>query len=269
MVLTALLLVSTGAASPAVAASARSVRADTARSHPTKSGCRPPRGRIAVGGTCGWVGVLGFGLGGSRPSRAVLRLSAPRSAHAAVRVGVRGARASVRRRLGRNGALAVEISRMLPASPRKVVVTVTSRSRRTIRLTRTGRRRPTLEISTSPQSVQRRTAPPAAKTPAPPDAPAPTLGGGTVWVAAGELAVRPTSGPAWDAVKAAADGPLGTAKSQTRTATTTCRRWPSRSSSRARASARIERRRRRRSPPRSARRREAAPSPSVATSPRT
>jgi hypothetical protein len=216
VVLTALLFVSTGAASPAAAASARSVRADTAESHPAKSGCRLPRGRIAVGGRCGWVGVLRFGLGGSRPSRAVLRLSAPRSARAALRVQVRGARASVRRRLGRNGALAVDISRMLPASPREVVVTVKSRSRRTIQLARAGRRRPTLEISATPRPVQRRTAPPAAKTrpPSPvraPDVPAPTLGTGTVWIAAGELAARPTSGPAWDAVKAAADGPLGTA----------------------------------------------------------
>jgi hypothetical protein len=215
VVLAALLLGAADAASPTVAASARALRADTARSQPANPGCRVPRGRIAVGGTCRWTGVLRFGLGGTRPSRAVLRLSAPRSARAMLRVQVRGARGSVRRRLRRDGALAIDISRMLPASPGKVVITVTSRSRRTIRLIRAGRRGPTLEISATrtPKPAERRTPPPDRKVPPapvrPPDAPAPTMGDGEVWVDAADLAARPTSGPAWDALKAAADGPLG------------------------------------------------------------
>jgi hypothetical protein len=211
----ALVLVSAGAASPAVAVSARSLRADTARSHPTKPGCRLPRGRIAVGGTCGWVGVLRFGLGRSRPSRAVLRLSAPRSAGAVLRVRVRGADASVRRRFGRDGTLAIDLSRMLPASPGKLVITATSRSRRTIQLPREGRRGPTLKISATSAPAERGTARPDANIrPAPvrpPDVPAPPRGQTTVWIDAGDVAARPMSGPAWDAVKAAADGPLGAA----------------------------------------------------------
>jgi hypothetical protein len=215
VVFAALLLGSAGAASPAVAASARALHADTARSHPGKSGCRPPRARIAVGGTCRWVGVLRFGLGGARPSRAVLRLSAPRSARAALRVQVRRVHGSAHRRLGRNGAVAIDITRLLPASPSQVVITVTSRSRRTVQLARAGRRGPTLEISATrtPTPAERRTPPADAKAPPaparPPDAPAPAYG--KVWLGAGELAGRPTSGPAWDAVKAAADGALGTA----------------------------------------------------------
>jgi hypothetical protein len=216
LVVAALSLVLAGGSSPAVASPARSVRADTAGSHSTRSGCRRlPRGRIAVGGRCGWVGVMRFGLSGARPSRAVLRLSAPRSAGAAMRVRVRGADASVRRRFGRDGTLAIDVSRMLPPSPGKVVITVTSRSRRTIQVARDGRRAPRLEIAAPSALPERGTARPApAAPPAPvrtPAAPAQGRGDGNVWVDPAELAARPMSGPAWDAVKAAADGPLGPA----------------------------------------------------------
>jgi hypothetical protein len=192
-------LVSAGAAAPAVASPARSLGADTARSHSTKSGCRLPRGRIAVGGTCGWVGVLRFGVGGSRPSRAVLRLSAPRSAGAALRVRVRGAGASVLRRFRRDGTLAIDVSRMLPAAPREVVITVTSRSRRTIRLARTGRRAARLDISARSAPADRGTARPGGAAPLGPgrvpDTPAPAYEAGNVWISAAELAARPMSGP--------------------------------------------------------------------------
>jgi hypothetical protein len=53
-----------------------------------------------------------------------------------------------------------------------------------------------------------RTASPIA-TPLPIATPAPPVAGAGIWTSAAELAIRPMSGPAWQAVKAAADGSLG------------------------------------------------------------
>jgi hypothetical protein len=220
--LAALALVRAAAPSPASASAARSLAAPTVTSRSPMPGCRSPRAWIVVGGACRWVTVLRFRLPAAGAGRATLRLSPRRAPGASLRLRAAGGATVVGHR-HRRGTVAIEIGRLLRPGARRLALTITSRSRRTVELVRSGRRAPRLELvapavplgpgpTALPSPAPAPPAPPAGGAPgSATPSPAPPPAGGAVWVSRAELASRPMSGPAWDALAAGADGPLGTA----------------------------------------------------------
>jgi Alginate lyase len=218
------------------AASGRSVSAiaDAAvsRAHPRAHYGRRPW--LRVGGSARWRSYVRFRVGAISGAvrRAVLVLRASRAprtaldvrvalghrwregritADAAPRVGARVARLRAAGHPGRRGS----------AGGRTMIVDVTQavRSAGTFDFVLTARCRHSMRIASrearrgAPRLVVRTgTAPPSAGGSVPPQTPARPPGAVVgIWTSARELASRPTSGPAWQALKTAADGPVGQA----------------------------------------------------------
>jgi hypothetical protein len=196
------------------------------------------RSWLRAGGKARWRSYVRFrvrGRGG-RVRRAVLVVRAPRvrrmpldlrvalghrwrerriTARSAPRVGARVARLRVvpaARRKGktRSRTLAIDVTQAVTGNGTFDFV-LTARGRRSLRFASREARRgaPRLVVTTGA-----RLAPPASGGGASQLAPGGSRPPGAVagiWTTAAELASRPTSGPAWQALKSAADGPVGPA----------------------------------------------------------
>jgi hypothetical protein len=127
------------------------------------------------------------------------KLDSARAPRVGARVGLVRSVASCRRG-GGACTVAVDVTRAIPGNGTFDFV-LTSRGSQSLRLAsrEASRGRPRLVV---------RTGAPAAAAPAPTSAPRAMAG---IWTTPAELASRPMSGPAWKALKAAADGGLGQA----------------------------------------------------------
>jgi hypothetical protein len=197
---------------------------------------------LRAGGAARWRSYVRFRARGiSGPvRRAVLVLRGPRARHAALdvrvalghrwrerritgaaapRVGARVARVRVARAAGRRArargrAMTIDVTRAVTGGGTFDFV-LTARGRRSLRMASREARRgaPRLVVRTGTATTGTGTgnrgpapsAPPQNPTTRPPGAVA------GIWTTADELASRSTSGPAWQALQSAADGPVGPA----------------------------------------------------------
>jgi hypothetical protein len=200
-----------------------SADAAVTRAHPRAHYGR--RTWLRVGGTAHWRSYVRFRVGavGGPVRRAMLflRVSRPSgvsldvrvalghrwrerriTAAAAPRVGARVARGTGRLGKARRGALAVDVTRAVTGA-RTLDFVLTATGRHSMRLASREARRggPRLVITRGSVATG-----PGGSAATPPARPPGVVAG--IWTTAAELASRPTSGPAWEALKRAADGPL-------------------------------------------------------------
>ena len=232
----------------AVAGKADGARADTLRpvadagagQHGAKRGLATGK-VLRVGGRGRWRSYVRFGdlPAGAKVTRAVLRLSPRGALPSALTVWTAHDRGTTERALARKGIRATGTviarwkrpaacrRRSRSAACRRISIDVTaaarpgrslalvlgSRARRTARFAshEAGRRgSPVLIVQVAPAAAPA-PAPAPIAAPAPPRPASGPVAVAGLWTTAAELAARPTSGSAWAAVKAAADGSPGTA----------------------------------------------------------